>query len=46
MHLVCVGLSEDEVSDFYEGFCNATLWPLYHDVIVPPVFRRPGGSRT
>ncbi len=41
MHLVCVGLSEDEVSDFYEGFCNATLWPLYHDVIVPPVFRRP-----
>ena len=41
MHLVSVGLSEDEVSDFYEGFCNATLWPLYHDVIVPPVFRRP-----
>jgi trehalose 6-phosphate synthase len=40
MHLVCVGLSEDEVSEFYEGFCNATLWPLYHDVIVPPVFRR------
>jgi alpha,alpha-trehalose-phosphate synthase [UDP-forming] len=41
MHLVSVGLSEDEVGDFYEGFCNATLWPLYHDVIVPPVFRRP-----
>ncbi len=41
MHLVSVGLSEDEVRDFYEGFCNATLWPLYHDVIVPPVFRRP-----
>jgi trehalose 6-phosphate synthase len=41
MHLVSVGLSEDEVSDFYEGFCNATLWPLYHDVIVPPEFRRP-----
>jgi alpha,alpha-trehalose-phosphate synthase [UDP-forming] len=41
MHLVCVGLSEAEVSDFYEGFCNATLWPLYHDVIVPPEFRRP-----
>jgi alpha,alpha-trehalose-phosphate synthase [UDP-forming] len=41
MHLVSVGLSEDEVSDFYEGFCNATLWPLYHDVIVPAEFRRP-----
>ena len=39
--LVGVGLSEDEVTDFYEGFCNATLWPLYHDVIVPPVFHRP-----
>jgi alpha,alpha-trehalose-phosphate synthase [UDP-forming] len=41
IHLVCIGLSEDEVAGFYEGFCNATLWPLYHDVIVPPVFRRP-----
>ena len=41
MHLVCVGLSAAEVEDFYEGFCNATLWPLYHDVIAPPVFRRP-----
>ena len=41
MHLVAVGLSADEVRDFYEGFCNATLWPLYHDVIAPPVFRRP-----
>jgi trehalose 6-phosphate synthase len=41
MHLVGVGLSADEVRDFYEGFCNATLWPLYHDVIVPPEFRRP-----
>src|SRR3984885_8042498 len=41
MHLVTVGLSADEVRDFYEGFCNATLWPLYHDVIVPAEFRRP-----
>jgi trehalose 6-phosphate synthase len=41
MHLVSVGLSEAEVGDFYEGFCNATLWPLYHDVIVPAEFRRP-----
>ena len=41
MHLVGVGLSADEVRDYYEGFCNATLWPLYHDVIAPPEFHRP-----
>jgi trehalose 6-phosphate synthase len=41
MYLVAVGLSDDEVRDFYEGFSNATLWPLYHDVIAPPEFRRP-----
>ncbi len=41
MHLVSVGLSADEVRDYYEGFCNATVWPLYHDVIAPPEFRRP-----
>ena len=41
MHLVGVGLSAEEVSDYYEGFCNATLWPLYHDVIAPPEFHRP-----
>jgi trehalose 6-phosphate synthase len=40
MHLVGVPLSEEEVRDFYEGFCNSTLWPLYHDVIAPPVFHR------
>jgi trehalose 6-phosphate synthase len=41
LHLVGVGLSAEEVADYYEGFCNATLWPLYHDVIAPPEFRRP-----
>ncbi len=40
MHLACVGLSAAEMRDFYEGFCNATLWPLYHDVIAPPEFHR------
>jgi trehalose 6-phosphate synthase/phosphatase len=25
---------------YYEGFSNATLWPLYHDVIVEPAFHR------
>ena len=40
LHLVGMGLSAAEVRDFYEGFCNATLWPLYHDVIAPPQFQR------
>jgi alpha,alpha-trehalose-phosphate synthase [UDP-forming] len=40
LHLVGMGLSAEQVRDFYEGFCNATLWPLYHDVIAPPEFHR------
>ena len=40
LQLVGLGLSETEVRYFYEGFCNATLWPLYHDVIAPPQFHR------
>lgn len=40
-----VPLSEEEVDSFYFGFCNATLWPLYHDAIVAPEFdRRHWGS--
>ena len=40
LDLVGVGLSGKQVRDYYEGFCNATLWPLYHDVIAPPQFHR------
>jgi trehalose 6-phosphate synthase len=35
-----VTLSQADVRDYYEGFSNATLWPLYHDVVAPPVFDR------
>ncbi len=35
-----VGLSSDDVAQYYEGFSNATLWPLYHDVIVKPIYHR------
>jgi trehalose 6-phosphate synthase len=28
--LIAVDLSEEEVNDFYTGFCNRTLWPLFH----------------
>jgi alpha,alpha-trehalose-phosphate synthase [UDP-forming] len=38
--MVPVPLSSDEVADYYEGFSNATLWPLYHDVTGRPVFER------
>ncbi len=40
MHLVPVPLSAREVEEYYEGFSNATLWPLYHDVIARPEFHR------
>ena len=40
MHLHAVALSEQEIEDHYEGFSNETLWPLYHDVIVQPRYRR------
>lgn len=38
--LVPVPLSTEEVADYYEGFANDTIWPLYHDVIAPPQYHR------
>lgn len=40
LSLVPVMLSSQEVKEYYEGFSNATLWPLYHDVVAPPEFHR------
>jgi len=40
MHLVAVPLSAREIAWYYEGMSNATLWPLYHDVISAPRYRR------
>jgi alpha,alpha-trehalose-phosphate synthase [UDP-forming] len=40
MHLVPIELSASDVADYYEGFSNATLWPLYHDVTGEPIFER------
>ena len=31
--MVPVLLSEEEVKGFYEGFANAILWPLFHDLL-------------
>jgi trehalose 6-phosphate synthase len=41
LRLIPVGMTHDEVEDFYEGFSNATLWPLYHDLVAKPEFHRP-----
>ncbi|WP_311257483.1 trehalose-6-phosphate synthase [Microbacterium sp. WCS2018Hpa-9] len=38
--LIPVPLSAEEVADYYEGFANDTIWPLYHDVIAPPQYHR------
>ncbi len=35
-----VPLTRFEVEQYYEGFSNATLWPLYHDAIVAPEYHR------
>ncbi|GAB2970318.1 alpha,alpha-trehalose-phosphate synthase (UDP-forming) [Actinotalea caeni] len=35
-----VALTRQEVKRYYEGFSNATIWPLYHDVIVDPEYHR------
>src|SRR3954470_5584060 len=40
LRLVPVPLSAEEVELYYEGLSNNTLWPLYHDVVVPPVYDR------
>lgn len=40
LKLFPVRLSAEDVAEYYEGFSNATLWPLYHDVIVKPIYRR------
>jgi len=37
---VPVPLTSEEVELFYEGFSNRTIWPLYHDSIRTPEFRR------
>ncbi|WP_127793778.1 bifunctional alpha,alpha-trehalose-phosphate synthase (UDP-forming)/trehalose-phosphatase [Agromyces sp. LHK192] len=38
--IIPVPLSSAEIEEYYEGFSNDTLWPLYHDVIAPPSFHR------
>lgn len=38
--LVPVHLDHEQYQGFYVGFCNGTLWPLYHDAVREPRFHR------
>jgi trehalose 6-phosphate synthase len=40
IRLKAVSISAPEYENFYLGFSNATLWPLYHDAIRAPTFHR------
>ncbi|MGH3713550.1 MAG: alpha,alpha-trehalose-phosphate synthase (UDP-forming) [Micromonosporaceae bacterium] len=40
MRLHPIPVTADELQDYYEGFSNASLWPLYHDSVQHPVFHR------
>ena len=40
IRLHSVPLSALDIELYYEGFSNATLWPLFHDVVVPPEYHR------
>ena len=40
IELRAVPLDDAEFEQFYLGFSNATLWPLYHDAVRTPTFHR------
>jgi alpha,alpha-trehalose-phosphate synthase [UDP-forming] len=40
IRLKAVDIGHEEYEEFYLGFSNATLWPLYHDAIRSPSFHR------
>ncbi|MDH4169913.1 MAG: trehalose-6-phosphate synthase, partial [Acidimicrobiia bacterium] len=35
-----IGLSAANIQQYYEGFANGSLWPLYHDAIAQPEYHR------
>lgn len=40
IHLHPVPIHAAEVEPYYYGFCNGTLWPLYHNAVRSPEFHR------
>ncbi|MET7424987.1 trehalose-6-phosphate synthase [Dactylosporangium sp. NPDC005555] len=35
-----VPLSSEDIDRYYEGQSNSTIWPLFHDLVEPPVHKR------
>jgi len=35
-----VGISRSDLQRFYRGFCNGTIWPLYHGAVREPEYHR------
>jgi len=40
LRLLPMSMDADEIEGHYEGFSNATIWPLYHDLVAKPAFHR------
>ena len=40
MALQSVLVDDELYADYYTGFCNSAIWPLYHDAIETPDFHR------
>jgi trehalose 6-phosphate synthase len=40
MRLLPMSMTPAEIEGHYEGFSNATIWPLYHDLVAKPAFHR------
>ncbi|WP_203705689.1 alpha,alpha-trehalose-phosphate synthase (UDP-forming) [Asanoa iriomotensis] len=40
IHIHPVPLTSLDLERYYEGMSNATIWPLYHDAVETPVFKR------
>jgi trehalose 6-phosphate synthase len=41
VRMLSVPLSRQEIAAYYEGFCNGTVWPLFHGAIREPTYNRP-----
>jgi trehalose 6-phosphate synthase len=40
LNVLPVNLDDTDFERYYEGMSNATLWPLYHDLVAKPQFHR------
>jgi trehalose 6-phosphate synthase len=40
LRLRAVPVSGQDYEEYYEGYSNSTLWPLYHDAVETPAFHR------